>query len=285
MQYRSKPLSPVRQLLLLALLLVASLILAIVGLTLLRQAGIFSDGSPVGNLLLQALYTLLLFLAPALLWARLAREQHPFSLTTPPRLAYPIALLLPLLAIPAVELLTDANHLLPATEWMRSLETRLEQSTLQMLYVQSPTRFLLNVLVVALVPAIAEEFFFRGALQHILLRVTRRPHFAIWLTAIAFALLHMQLLSLLPRILLGAALGYIYHYSRSLLASIAGHFANNFLAVVAHFFAARQGMNPEQLKGLSMHWTLGLASLLATIGALYLLRRLTQQRTGEQHPA
>ncbi|PID90796.1 MAG: hypothetical protein CSA97_01135 [Bacteroidetes bacterium] len=280
MRYRSHALSPFRQLLVLGIFLLGAISLAVFALILLRAMGLYGSDSPVVNLLIQAFYTLCIFLVPALLWAYVARKQEyrPFSLALPPWPIGTVALLLPLLAMPAVELLTDINHLIPASDWLTSLEARVEQSTLKMLYIESPQRFILNICVVALIPAIAEEFFFRGALQHILVRFIRRPHYAIWLTAIIFALVHMQLLSLLPRILLGAVLGYIYYYSQTLVSSIAYHFANNLLAVVAYFYAAKNGIAPERLQEMSIHWILGLVSLAAILGAMYLVRKVARRR-------
>ncbi len=279
MRYRSRALSPLQQLLLLGLFLLGAISLAVFALALLRQMGCYGSDSPVVNHLIQAFYTLCIFLAPALLWAYVARKQEyrPFLLAKMPEFVGVIAFCIPLFAIPAVELLTDLNHLLPASEWLSNIEARVEQSTLKMLYVQSPQRFILNIIVVALVPAIAEEFFFRGALQHILVRFIRRPHYAIWLTALIFALVHMQFLSLLPRLLLGGLLGYLYYYARTLIAPILCHFANNLLAVVAYFYAANQGITPQEIKeGMDTHWGIGILSLIVLLTTLYYLPKIAR---------
>jgi len=93
----------------------------------------------------------------------------------------------------------------------------------------------LDTLVIAIVPAIAEEFFFRGVLQQILHKMLRNIHVAIILTAFVFSLVHFQFLTFLPRFYLGIVLGYLFYWSRNIWVSITAHFINNFYGVfVSH---------------------------------------------------
>ncbi|MTI30801.1 CPBP family intramembrane glutamic endopeptidase [Xanthovirga aplysinae] len=83
------------------------------------------------------------------------------------------------------------------------------------------------MLVMALIPAIGEEFLFRGLLQHHLMRICRNPHVAIWLAAFIFGFIHFQFYGLLPRMMLGVLFGYLYYWSGSLVFPMLGHFINN----------------------------------------------------------
>jgi membrane protease YdiL (CAAX protease family) len=87
--------------------------------------------------------------------------------------------------------------------------------------------FVLNIVVIALIPAIAEEFFFRGFLQQFLNRITSNYHISVWVTATVFGVIHFNILGILPLIFLGGILGYIYHFSQNIWISILAHFINN----------------------------------------------------------
>ncbi len=93
-----------------------------------------------------------------------------------------------------------------------------------------------NLIIIAVIPALGEELFFRGILQNILVRWTGNKHWGVIITGVAFALLHFQFLSLLPRIAQGILLGYIFLWTKSLWYPIMAHFVNNALAVVFYHY-------------------------------------------------
>ena len=84
----------------------------------------------------------------------------------------------------------------------------------------------------ALCPAITEEFFFRGALQRLIGKWNPNPHFVIWNAAILFSAFHLQFYGFIPRMLLGAYLGYLLLWTRSIWIPICAHFINNATAVI-----------------------------------------------------
>jgi uncharacterized protein len=96
--------------------------------------------------------------------------------------------------------------------------------------------YFFNLLVVAVAPAICEEFLFRGALMHLLLKCFNNMHIAVWVSALAFSLFHGQFYGFFPRLLIGVLLAYSVMYSGSIWPAIAAHFINNGLAVSASFF-------------------------------------------------
>lgn len=91
----------------------------------------------------------------------------------------------------------------------------------------------LNIVLMAMMPAIAEEFFFRGLLLNIFRTWFRNPHVGIWLSAFVFGAIHMQFLKILPMMCLGAVFGYMVYWTGSIWPAVIGHFANNAMAVVA----------------------------------------------------
>lgn len=96
---------------------------------------------------------------------------------------------------------------------------------------------IINLLIMALLPAIGEELFFRGSLQKALLRLTSKPWLAILMSSLVFALLHGTFFKLIPIFTLGLALGVIYHVTRNLWYTITIHFLNNAFAVLAVYYA------------------------------------------------
>jgi membrane protease YdiL (CAAX protease family) len=86
---------------------------------------------------------------------------------------------------------------------------------------------LINLLIMALFPAIGEELFFRGGIQSLLIKIMHRPHGAIILGAIIFSAIHFQFYGFFPRFILGLVLGYLFYWSGSIWPGIFFHFLNN----------------------------------------------------------
>lgn len=112
-------------------------------------------------------------------------------------------------------------------DWARGLEDRGIVMTRFMTDFDSPFQFALGILIIAVIPAIGEEFVFRGLIQHELWRSTRNVHIAIWASAILFSTFHLQFFGFVPRMLLGALFGYLYYWSGNLWIPIIGHLFNN----------------------------------------------------------
>ena len=94
--------------------------------------------------------------------------------------------------------------------------------------------------------AIPEELFFRGALQRIIIHLTKQPFIGIVITGILFSALHFQFEGFLPRMLLGMILGFFYWYSGSIWTNIAAHFVNNAVQVLAVSYMPKfVNKNPE----------------------------------------
>ncbi|MBL4593601.1 MAG: CPBP family intramembrane metalloprotease [Flavobacteriales bacterium] len=75
------------------------------------------------------------------------------------------------------------------------------------------------IILIVIIPAFGEELLFRGVLQKIFISWTNNYHIGIWITAFLFGLLHMQFYSFLPIMLLGAMFGYIFYWSKIVMAT------------------------------------------------------------------
>lgn len=160
-----------------------------------------------------------------------------------------------------------------------SMKTAEEESekTIQLLLSATGTQaFLINILVIAILPAVGEELLFRGVLQNIFRGLFTNPHFAIWVAAILFSALHMQWYGFLPRLLLGAMFGYIYFWSGSIMLSIFAHFINNGAAVAIEMWGGEGGSEAIENALLHSPWWLILVSLLAVVVLLRAIHLQTQ---------
>lgn len=117
-------------------------------------------------------------------------------------------------------------------QWMINSEKQAENLTKQLLNVNTWGGFLSNILVIAVLAGVGEELLFRGVLQKILIKWTRNIHIGIFITAILFSAIHLQFFGFIPRLILGALLGYLYVWSRSLWVPIIAHAMNNAWVVI-----------------------------------------------------
>jgi uncharacterized protein len=126
-------------------------------------------------------------------------------------------------------------------QWMKDSEEQASQLTTAFLDVKSAGGFLVNILMIAILPAIGEELLFRGVLQKLFGEWFRNIHVAIFFTAFIFGAVHMQFYGLLPRMMLGVIFGYFFYWSGSLWIPIFAHFLNN-ASVVLISFLSNQGV-------------------------------------------
>jgi len=118
-------------------------------------------------------------------------------------------------------------------EWIMKMEDDSEQLMEKLMVVKTLPSLLLNIFMIAILPAIGEEVLFRGVLQKIFVRLFKSGHFAVWLTAILFSALHLEFLGFLPRLVLGLVFGYLYLWSGKLWLPILAHFVNNAVPTIA----------------------------------------------------
>lgn len=104
-----------------------------------------------------------------------------------------------------------------------------------------------NLLFLAVVPGVVEELFFRGALQGLLIRLTR-PVIAIWIAAFVFSAIHGQIYGFVPRLLLGALMGYLAFYGQSLVPAMWAHFLNNAYATLGGYMAIHLLNAPQYIR-------------------------------------
>lgn len=124
------------------------------------------------------------------------------------------------------------EFLAPLEAWMREAENAATELQERFLSGTSYLDLIVNIVVMAIAPAFCEELLFRGVIQNQLEKWCKNAHIAVWVAAIIFSAIHFQFYGFLPRMILGAALGYLLVYGKSLWLPIVAHALNNFMAVV-----------------------------------------------------
>jgi membrane protease YdiL (CAAX protease family) len=104
---------------------------------------------------------------------------------------------------------------------------------------------LISIVVLALVPAVCEEAFFRGGLQNYLYRNTGRLWVSVIVVSVVFSAVHFSAYGFLSRLALGIILGLLYQYSCRLWLSILAHFINNATAVLVMYVAKMDGKSMQ----------------------------------------
>jgi membrane protease YdiL (CAAX protease family) len=130
-------------------------------------------------------------------------------------------------SLPLINYLGVLNQLIPLPAYLQDMEQKADAIEAAFELHHTLYDLAMNLLVMALVAAICEEFFFRAGLQKILIKMTKNIHVAVWLTAIIFSAFHMQFSGFFPRMLLGVFLGYLFVWSGSIWVSIFAHFMFN----------------------------------------------------------
>lgn len=242
----------------------------------LQNAGT-ADPKVVGYLkLIQFLYTFTVYLLPAWLFAYLADPQ-PLEWSglhkSPKLLPVILSLLIMFSAGWAVGITAEWNMQWEVPQVFHELESQADKLTRNMLQMHHFGDLLLNLALIAVLPALAEELFFRGVLQRLIIQLVRQPWIGVLLTAILFSLVHLQMLSFLPRVVLGFLLGAIYLVSGNLWLSILGHFLNNGMQVVAVYLFQMKIINDDPLQSETVSWYVALISALVTLALLWVLHK------------
>lgn len=86
---------------------------------------------------------------------------------------------------------------------------------------------ILNLIILAILPAVGEEIIFRGLGLPITKNLVGNGHLAVIITSAIFSFIHLDFQGLMPRMVLGLVLGYAFYYSRNLLIPILIHFLHN----------------------------------------------------------
>ena len=254
----------------------------------------------------QLVQSLLVFVVPALLavwcWSRRPAEWLRLR-AVGNGWVYAIVVVLMIVAQPGINMLATWNEgiRLPAfmseiEQYFQDMEASARELTEMLAAAPTIGTMLLNLVVLAAVPAIGEELSFRGVLLGLIdgdttlgarISPSRRTHIAVWVVGIIFSLIHFQFYGFIPRMLLGVVLGYLLVWTGSLWVPMVAHFTNNALVVLLYFAEEHFAISSESLESFGTGATAwaGWLSLLLSLLLLWLVRNAVQKRSSAPHPA
>ncbi|MFW6224093.1 MAG: CPBP family intramembrane glutamic endopeptidase [Bacteroidota bacterium] len=201
-----------------------------------------------------------LFIIPPLLYVKLVEEKNIAEHFLLRKVQQPStwfwAFISVFTIIPLIGLLVQWNMNMDLPESLSSVEAWMKQSEEaanlvieSFLQTSTLSGLLVNLLMIAAIPAIGEELLFRGVLQQLLHRMIGKPHLPVIITALLFSAFHMQFYGFLPRFMLGVVLGYAFYITGSLWVPILIHFVNNGFSVIAAylFYNDTIGQNYDEI--------------------------------------
>jgi len=164
-------------------------------------------------------------------------------------------------------------------EWAREREDALMELTKVLTSFQSQQDLLIGFIVIALLPGIGEELVFRGLIQNELKRGTSNPHVAIWLAAFLFSAIHIQFFGFIPRMLLGALFGYLYHWSGNLLIPMFAHFFHNGFTLLMLYLYQTGAIALDMESTEAAPWSWVAIGTIATFALLYYFRKFYENKS------
>ncbi|MDP1622378.1 MAG: CPBP family intramembrane metalloprotease [Bacteroidales bacterium] len=216
----------------------------------------FSDARTIRLLkFFQVIQSFGLFIIPAMLAGYFFERNsiRYLKLNKPSRLfAYIITFALMFASLPFINWMITVNEAIQlpgflhvVEQWMKTTEAEAAKLTETFMNMPAFGGFLFNMVMIALLPAVGEEFMFRGVLQRMLKEWLGNIHVAIFISAFLFSAMHMQFYGFFPRMMLGMMFGYLFYWTGSLWLPVFGHFINNGSAVIFSYLAQHGLLNGD----------------------------------------
>jgi len=217
------------------------------------------------------------FLLPALLFSWILHRAESMKFFKLQRsismLGFVIATIILLLSIPLIQYTYEWNQQLPLPEWMTRMETEANETLISIIRMNSPWEWVVNLLLIAALPALGEELVFRGIIQQYGYRLFKNKHVGVWISALLFSAIHMQFEGFIPRFLLGLLLGYLFLWTANLWFPIFVHFINNAIMVTLAFFIPEEDLNLDRLGPEEIPLYAVIGSLIVLVPAVHFFKR------------
>ena len=231
-----------KRLLLLMLLFVAAyMMVSVIGALVIMRYG--TDSTPAMRIL-TVVQDVVLFIFPAVAMAMMVTRTPAALLALdckPDRLFLLVAVVAMIASVPVMNLIVELNEMVPLPEKWEAVLRPLEDNARHMIEVlegaHTLPNLIMSVLIVAVLAGVSEELLFRGAFQRLMATGGISAHTAVWVAAIVFSMLHLQFYGFVPRILLGAFLGYALLWGRSLWVPVILHALNNTIYIVSQWIS------------------------------------------------
>ena len=288
---------------LLYLILIGLLLNTFVGYYIISISNLLS-GNATENKSFSSFYTLhavqfasslLIILLPALLTAYFCNKKPGEFLSiqkiTDARILI-LSLVMILLLSPLIEITSylNSNILLPEfmapiEDWMRKKEEFTAKTTEILLSKEGFLPYMTNILIIGVMAGLTEELLFRGALMSIIRKKIKNPHIAIWIIAFIFSAIHLQFYGFIPRILLGAYMGYLLYWTRNIWVPVFAHFINNTIVIAGYktglfqFSSGNSSFTTTDMEANELYATIAVAviGIILFVICAKIMKKLTKQ--------
>lgn len=164
-----------------------------------------------------------------------------------------------------------------AIKQMKELFDTMESATAKLVSANSIPELIVIVIVIAVTPAICEEFLFRGLVFKNFEKILPAGK-AIFFTGFLFALFHFHPFNLVPLTVLGIFLTFIVYHSGSIYTAVFCHFVNNFLSALAVYIFGKDTFDASAATDMSgseqvQFLILGIISLAVFIFITVMIRK------------
>jgi membrane protease YdiL (CAAX protease family) len=244
-----------------------------------QLAGIH-PGSPAAlikaTIVVQGVQNMFVYMLPALTFAYLAHPEPAayLGLRKPGKsIQILLAVLLMTGAMPMLIMIENWMGLINFGKDIKAAQAANDNVFKAFLQMNSFVDFLRVFVVVAIIPAIGEELFFRGVLMRFARKRSRTMVFPIMFTAVVFSYSHANIYGYLSIFLAGVLLAVIYNLTGSIWCSIAGHLFFNGTQITLHYLGGTDGAVKTFLDNNTVPYSIVAAGALLFGASLYLLIR------------
>ena len=235
--------------------------------------------------LIQVMSVTLLFIFPTIIFTLAFNHNkllEPLRLNAAPNISILALIIIMMISLfPFIGFLEQLNSHMSLPSFlsgveakMRSWEENAGKLTQAFTKMNSVYELCINLVVLGVMAGLAEELFFRGLLQPLMIAWTKNKHTGIWITAILFSAMHLQFYGFLPRMVLGALMGYVFLWSGSLWVPVFTHFFHNGFSIFLKYLFDHHllASDPDKL-GADLSFT-----IIASFSMVIFLLRLIYKR-------
>jgi hypothetical protein len=137
----------------------------------------------------------------------------------------------------------------------------------------------INLLCVSIMAPICEEWLCRGMILRGLLAKGSKPAVAILVSALFFAVIHLNPWQAVPAFLLGCLFGYVYYKTGSLKLTMLMHCVNNTFAIICSRIPGWEEMESwKDVLPVQTYWILVAATVLLTLLVVMAFSKVSKVR-------
>ncbi len=241
--------------------------------------------------IVQVISTLVLFAVPALLFAVIVNKQPfrylGFATHSNARQFY-LVLLIAIAALFSQSIFSQLNEMIPISKHWEQVFKRMEdeytKEVLDMVQMKTFADYIYSLIIIAFLPALFEELFFRGAVQQMFIGAFRNAFWGIFIASLLFSAAHFSYYGFLTRLFLGLVLGYIFYYGKNIWLNVTMHFLNNAVVVTGLYMLSRSGkLTEKSMQDDNYPVFIGIIAIVGVLALFVLYKRECMKTVSVTH--